>query len=158
MSAIIAAICSVARGCTVGSRQPSALASAWKIALVSSVNSPDRNAPLGGACIDLIVHVGDVTDIGDVLGAIDLAQQAKQHVEDDERPRIADMRVVIDRRPADIDAHIRRVDRHELLFAARQRIVKLQSHSFPLQPRLAWDVGSELLDEDETAPASAKAS
>ncbi len=66
----------------------------------------DRNAALRGARIDLVVDVGDVADIDDMLGAIEMAQQTKQQVEDDERPRIADMRIVIDGRAADIEAQL----------------------------------------------------
>ena len=59
-----------------------------------------------GARVDLVVDVGDVADIGDVVGAIEMAQQPEQHVEDDDRPRIADMGEVVDRRAADIHAHV----------------------------------------------------
>ncbi len=68
---------------------------------------------------DLVVHVGDVADVGDVVRAICVAQQAREHVEHDQRAGIADMDVVIDRRPAHIHAHIGRIDRLERLFPAR---------------------------------------
>ena len=97
----------------------------------------DRNIPLGGAGVDLVIDVRDVADIGDVILAVEMAQQPVEHIEDDERPRIADMGEVIDRRPADIHAHVGGIDRLEDLLLPGQRIVKLQSHSFPLQPRLA---------------------
>ena len=51
------------------------------------------------ARVDLVVDVGDVAHIGDVVGAVEMAQQPEQHVEHDDRPRIADMGEVIDRRP-----------------------------------------------------------
>ncbi len=60
---------------------------------------------LGRPRVDLVVDVGDVAHIGDVLGAVEVAQQPEQHVEDDDRPRIADMGEVVDRRPAHIHAH-----------------------------------------------------
>ena len=55
--------------------------------------------------VDLVVDVGDVAHIGDVLGAVEVPQQPEQHVEHDDRPRIADMGEVVDRRPAHIHAH-----------------------------------------------------
>ncbi len=84
----------------------------------------DRNAALGRARIDLVVDVGDVADIFDMLLPVEMAEQAKQHVEHDHRPRIADMGEIIDRRPAHIHAHPRRIDRHEIALLARQRIVE----------------------------------
>jgi hypothetical protein len=84
------------------------------------------------ARINFVVHVGDVADIFDVVGAIEVAQQPVEHVEDDDRARIADMGEVIDRRPAHIHAHIRRIERAKRLLPARQRVVKLQFHSVPV--------------------------
>ena len=86
----------------------------------------DRDAALGGARVDLVVDVGDVAHIGDVALRIEMPQQAEQHVEHDDRPRVADMREVVDRRPAHIHAHARRIDRDEVPLGARQCIVQLQ--------------------------------
>jgi hypothetical protein len=58
------------------------------------------------AGVDLVVHVGDVAHIGDVALAIDMAQQPVEHIKHDQRPGIADMGIVIDRRSADIHADI----------------------------------------------------
>ena len=76
------------------------------------------------AFVDLVVDVGDVAYIGDVVRAIDVAQQAEQHVEHDDRARVADMGEVIDRRPADIHAHVVAIERHEGPLFPAQRIVK----------------------------------
>jgi cysteinyl-tRNA synthetase len=89
-----------------------------------------------GARVDLVVDVGDVAHIGDVIGAIDMAQQPKQHVEDDDRPRIADMGEVIDRRAAYVHAHVLRIDGDKILLRPRQRIIQAQAfrslrHPFP---------------------------
>ena len=65
------------------------------------------------ARVDLVVDVGDVAHIGDVLGAVEMPQQPEQHIEHDRRPRVADMREVVDRRPADIHAHARGIERRE---------------------------------------------
>ena len=95
----------MARGSTVGGRQPSAATSALKLRVGLLGQLADRDAALGGARVDLVVDVGDVAHIGDVVGAVEMAQQAEQHVEHDDRPRIADMGEVVDRRPAHIHAH-----------------------------------------------------
>ena len=69
------------------------------------------------ARVDLVVDVGDVAHVGDVLGAVEMPQQPEQHVEHDHRPRIADMREVVDRRPADIHAHARGIERLKSRFS-----------------------------------------
>ena len=66
--------------------------------------------------------------LGNKSDAEDVAQQPVQHVEHDDGARIADMRVVVDGRPADIEAHIPRVERREGLFAAGERIVNRKRH------------------------------
>ena len=94
----------------------------------------DRDAALRRARVDLVVDVGDVADVGDMLGAVEMAQQPVQHVEHDHRPRVADMGEVVDRRPADIHAHARGIDRGKHPFFARQRIVELQFHRLATIP------------------------
>ena len=46
---------------------------------------------------------------------INVAQEPEQHVEHDDRPRVADMGEVVDGGPADIEAHRLRVDRVKVL-------------------------------------------
>ncbi|MCY1217768.1 hypothetical protein D9M72_296970 [compost metagenome] len=75
--------------------------------------------------IDLVVDVGDVAGIGHVLRAIDVAQQPEKHIEDNHRPGIADMGIIIDRRAADIHADVVGIDRPELDLLPRQRVVQL---------------------------------
>ena len=77
-----------------------------------------------GARVDLVVDVGDVSDVDDVVRAEAQPQQTKQHVEDDDRTRVADMGEVVDRRAADVHAHRGRIERFEILLRPRQRIVK----------------------------------
>ena len=89
----------------------------------------DIDAALSRARIDLVVDVGDVAHVCDMGGAIEMAQQPEQHVEHDDRPRIADMSEVVDGRPADIHTHARGIERREYLLLARQRIVEHQVHS-----------------------------
>jgi hypothetical protein len=115
----------------------------------------DRHAALRRAGIDLVVHVGDVADIGDVLRPVEVAQKPEQQVEDDDRARVADMRVVVDRRPADIHPYVRRIDRDEVLLRPRLRVVELQArrHAEGLPcPRAGGRF--DLWNENETAPAS----
>jgi hypothetical protein len=81
-----------------------------------------------GAGVDLVVYVRDVADIGDVLRAVGVAQQAEQHVEDDGRAGVADMGEVVDGRAADIHPHVRRVDRREGRLGAREGVVELDRH------------------------------
>ena len=95
-----------------------------------------------GARVDLVVDVGDVADIGDVVLAVEVPEQPEQHVEDDDRPRIADMGEVVDGRAADIHAHIVRIDGDKILLRPRQRVVEPQAlrrfrHKLPLG-LLAW--------------------
>ncbi len=77
---------------------------------------------------DLVIHVGEVAHIAHVLGPIDMPQQAEQHVEHDDRPRVADMRPVIDRRPADIHAHPARRDGDQKLFLPGLGVVQMNVH------------------------------
>ncbi len=84
--------------------------------------------------VDLVVDVGDVAHIGDVVGAVEMAQQPEQHVEHDDRARIADMGKVIDRRPAHIHPHPRGIDRRERTLRARQGVVQRQLHRTTSHP------------------------
>ena len=43
--------------------------------------SANRNALLGSARVDLVVHIGNVAGISDMVRAVNMAQQAEQHVE-----------------------------------------------------------------------------
>ena len=93
-----------------------------------------------------------------MVRAIEMAQQPEQHVEDDDRPRIADMGEVVDRRPADIHAHVLRIDRDEILLRPRQRIVKPQAHAKRLLPAGRGDRLVFCKGKERTASASLKAS
>jgi len=69
----------------------SAATSSWNTLLVPSVSSRNGDFAFGGARIDLVVDIRDIANIFDVVGAVDFAQQAVEHVEDDQRPGVADM-------------------------------------------------------------------
>jgi hypothetical protein len=94
-----------------------------------------------GACVDLVVDVGDVAHVVDMIGAVEVPQQPEQHVEDDRRPRVADMRIVVNRRAADIHAHIVGVDRDEILLRACQRVVKSQAFVSFRRHKNPWPAG-----------------
>src|SRR6185503_20396955 len=78
--------------------------------------------------VDLVVDVRDVARVGQVVRA---AQQPLQHVEDDGRPRVADVRVVVNGGAADVHRHAFRVGldgRLEWLARPRQRVMEEESH------------------------------
>ena len=103
-------MCSVARGSCVGGSAAERRHVLVELALRRLRHLGDRfvEGQVGvfalGARVDLVVDVGDVADVEDMLRAIAMAQEPEQHVEDDDRPGVADMREIIDRRPADVDA------------------------------------------------------
>ena len=133
-------MCSVARGSTVGRQAAERGDVLVELPLGLFGDLADRLVQrqigifLRRARVDLVVDVGDVAHIGDVLGAVEMAQQPEQHVEHDDRPRIADMGEVVDRRPAHIHAHARGIDRRERALRARQGIVQRQLHRTTSHP------------------------
>ena len=86
--------------------------------------------------VDLVVDIGDVARIDDMVLAIHGAQQPEQHVEHHDRPRIADMGVIIDGRAADIEGHALRIARNERDFFAAQGVVNRKTHRFRWRNRL----------------------
>ena len=56
-----------------------------------------------------------------------MTQQAVQHVENDQRAGIADVRVIINRGAAHIHAHPARIDGRKVFFGARERVVEAQT-------------------------------
>jgi hypothetical protein len=78
--------------------------------------------------VDLVV---DVRDVARVRQRVRTPQQALQDVEDDGRPGIADVRVVVDRGAADVHRHAFRIGlngRLERLARPRQRVMEKESH------------------------------
>ena len=86
---------------------------------------------LGRPRVDLVVDVGDVADIGHVLGAVEMAQQPVEHIEHDHGPRIADMRAIIDRRSAHIEGDALGIAGDELTLLARHRVVEADHDAPP---------------------------
>ena len=80
------------------------------------------DALLVGALDDLVVHVGEVLHERHLVAAV--LQIAAQHVEHDDRARVADVDVVIHRRAAGVHTHFARLDRHELFLLHGHGVVQ----------------------------------
>ena len=96
-----------------------------------------------GAVDDLVVDVGDVLDEPDVVALV--LEVAADHVERQERPRVADVDVVVDRRAADVHRDLAGLARDELLFGAAQRVV--DAHSGPFTDERSCGGGSSDLPD-----------
>ena len=101
--------------------------------LVEGLGRPRRDRLDGFAGIfgrgdNLVVHIGNVANIGDAR--IKPFEKAVEHVEDHDRTRVADMGEVVNCRPADIEPHPILLQRFEFLLGAAQRIVKMKGHGF----------------------------
>ena len=77
---------------------------------------------------DLVVDIGDVAGVGHVRVAIEMAQQPEQHVEDDRRPSIADVRVVVNGGSAHVHAHVVGIERLETLLLAAEGVEEVRCH------------------------------
>ena len=69
----------------------------------------DLHALFLGPRIDLVIDVGDVSNVGHPIHAVNVAQQTVEYVENDDGPAIADVDEVIDRGATDIHAKVFRV-------------------------------------------------
>ena len=87
-------------GLGVGPEEPQPVEVAMESLRVSVGDEPVRNTFFLRPLDNLVVHVGNVTHIGDVVA--DVAQIPVNHVEDDQGPSVADVAEVIDGDPADI--------------------------------------------------------
>ena len=107
----------------VGGSAPSAAMSSWYQRVVSSVIAPIGRPVSPRPRVDLVVDVGDVAHVGDVLLAVDVAEQPEERVEHHHRPGVADVRAVVDRRPADVHPHVRGIERRRAAPSARVRVL-----------------------------------
>ena len=82
---------------------------------------------LGGAADDLVVHVGHILHEGDIEAAP--AEVTANHIEGDERARVADVDAVVHRGPADVHGHLPGLDGFEVDLASQARIVQLDHES-----------------------------
>ena len=78
---------------------------------------------LSGALDDLVVHVGHVLHEGDVEAAP--GEVAADHIEGDERARVADVDAVVHRGPAHVHGDLPRLHRFKVHLLAAARIVQL---------------------------------
>jgi hypothetical protein len=90
----------------------------------------DRHAFLLCGGVDLVVDVGDVARVAHAVLAVTAPQQARQHVEHHRRPRVADVRVGVHCRTADVHRHPPGVERFEDFLAAGGRIVQLHERGW----------------------------
>ena len=74
------------------------------------------NTLLVGALDDLVVHVGEVLDKGDLIATV--LQIAAQNVKEDDRAGVADVNQVVNGGAAGVHAHLARLDRDKFLLAA----------------------------------------
>ncbi len=79
---------------------------------------------LGRPLHDLVVDVGDVADVLHLVARG--PQPAHHHVERSERAGVADVKIVVHRRPADIEADLSRDARDEGLPGTAERVVDLE--------------------------------
>ena len=89
-----------------------------------------RDAVARGVADDLVLDVGDVHDVLELVAA--LLQEAAQHVNRDEGAEVADVSVVVNRRPASVHADQVVFERMELFDFAGQSIKELKRHALRL--------------------------
>jgi len=88
-----------------------------------------RGAPLLVSTVDdLVVHVGEVLRERDIVAARD--EPAANHVEADERARVADVDVVVHRGAAHVHADLALLDGLECFLAVRSAVVDEHAGSF----------------------------
>ena len=122
-------MCSVARGSNVGGKGGEGRHVGVIGGRRARGEGRDRLALLAGRSDDLVVHVRDVADVDHL--AVAPLEEAVEHIEDDDRPRVADVGEVIDRGAAYVHAHALGLERSEGLLPAAERIVKRQRHDIP---------------------------
>ena len=75
----------------------------------------------------LVVHVGQVHHLADFVATV--SQVPAQSVLKDKSAEVADMRIVIDRRPAGVDSHLVAFQGTKLVHPRGQRVVEAQRHT-----------------------------
>ena len=86
----------------------------------------DGRPVLLGLDDQLVVHVGDVDDPGDLVAEID--EVALDRVEDDRADHVADVALRVDRRAADVHPHLAGSDGLERLLGLGQRVIDSERH------------------------------
>ena len=122
MSAAMSGMCSVARGSTSGVATRSRRQVGQERLGVASGELADGDPRGSRVPDDLVLDIGDVHHPRDRVALPE--QVAPGQVGEHEAPEVADMRRRVDRRPAGVHAHVRRVDRLEGLQGAAQRVAE----------------------------------
>ena len=78
------------------------------------------------ALVAKVAHVRDVLDVDHFQAVVE--QDAPDEIGQQVAPQVADMSVAIDRRPTGVHANPPRLERHDRLDAAGQRVAKAKGH------------------------------
>ena len=81
-------------------------------------------AAVEGASVNFVIHISEISHIGDMAATISEAQQPVEHIKHDHIARIADMGAVVNRWSTKIQPDIGRIDRLKNLFMPGLRVVK----------------------------------
>ena len=92
--------------------------------LLGQLPDGDLEPPRAGD--DLVVHVCEVAHEGDLVAPA--SEVAADDVEDDGRPRVAEVAEVVDRHPADVHLHPAGLEGFERLLASGEGVVELDGH------------------------------
>ena len=103
--------------------------------MTRSASSLTGRPVLLGLDDQLVVDVGDVDDPGDLVAEVD--EVALDRVEDDRPDHVADVALRVDRRPADVHAHLAGGDGLERLLGLAQRVIDSQAAWASLEVRWA---------------------
>ncbi len=90
-------------------------------------NQRSRNPLLIGPVDDLVIDVGDISDIVDLVTP--KLQVAIDDIEDDGGPAVADVATVVNGDPTNVHSDLARVKGLKILFLLSKRIVNAQGHS-----------------------------
>ena len=84
----------------------------------------NRLAIFNSTLDDLVVDIGDVTNIRDIKATA--SQPTLHHVEHHHHARMTEMTVVIHRHTADVHPHLARIDGSKRHFVTRKRVVNFE--------------------------------
>ena len=101
---------------------------------------------VGDGVFGHVTHIGDVHHVDDVIA--EQLERAAQHVGIEERPKVADVRVVVDGGAAGVERHSPAggIERREDLLALRERVVEAKAH------RVTRDAGDRSVRLTLTTP------
>ena len=112
----------------------------------------DGTPGLSGTRVYFVIHIREIAHIGDALCAICVTQQPIEHVKHQHRPRIAQVRAVINGGSTDIHTHIVRIDWIQHLFAAGGGVIECDIHVNARAKGWRGPSNSELSRKQRTGP------